>query len=91
MSINHHGKQSDLMRRFIEEQMGVAKREYPAGRMGAEDDGVLTYAMANDDRHRTIIIRFPKPIEWIGMGLQEAVQLRDSLDERIAALRGIKA
>lgn len=88
MSVNHHGdEQSDLIKRFHDQFMGTAKREYPSGRLGAEDEGSLSYAMASDDRSRTIYIRFPKPIEWIGLGIKDAEQLRDSLTERICALK----
>lgn len=91
MSASHHsGNQSELVKRFLEQINGTARRQYPAGRMGAEDDGQLSYAMANDDKHQTIVIRFGKPIEWVGLGLTEAVELRDQLTERIAALRGVK-
>lgn len=95
MSAPHHGdlpeKQSELVKLFMEQATGTAKRQFPNGRMGAEDDGCLTYAMATDDRHRTIVIRFPKPIEWIGLDVAAAEQLRDALSERLLALRGIKA
>ncbi len=88
MSVDHHGKNAS---KFINQLLGQEPREYTSGRMGADDDGVLAYAMATDDRHRTIIIRFPKPVEWIGLGEQEATELRDQLTERLMALRGVKA
>lgn len=55
--------------------------------MGAEDDGVLAYAIAADPRHRTIVIRFGKPTEWIGLGIQDAETLIDKLREKIVQLR----
>lgn len=92
MSAEHHGRfqeQIELQRRFLEQISGTARREYPAGRMGATDDGALSYAMANDDRHKTIVMRFGFPVEWIGLDLESAVRLRDELTERIMALRGV--
>ncbi len=59
--------------------------------MGAEDDGDLAYALTNDDKHQTIVLRFGKPVEWIGLGLKEAEELRNQLTERIMALRGVTA
>lgn len=92
MSASHHGgEQPELMRRFIDQLNGTAKRQYPAGRMGAEDDGQLSYAIANDDRHRTIIIRFGKPVEWLALGVTEAEELMQQLAERVLALKGITA
>lgn len=88
MSMSHHNpEQASLIQRFQEQMAGTARREYPAGRMGAEDDGQIAYAIATDDRHRTIIIRFPKPVEWVAMGVQEAEELRQQLSERIAYLK----
>ncbi len=89
MSLSHHGdhKQLEAMRRFADQIDGTARRKYPSGRMGAEDDGELSYALATDDKHRTIIIRFGKPIEWVGLGIKDAEDLRDQLTDRLAALR----
>jgi hypothetical protein len=90
VSMSHHyGESVDLVKKFMEQVNGTGNREYPQGRIGADDDGALSYAITNDDRHRTIIIRFPKPVEWVGLGIDDAVALRDNLTERIAALRGV--
>lgn len=94
MSMNHHGQNepnSELMKMFMEQATGTAKRQFPGGRMGAEDDGALAYAIATDDRHRTIVIRFPKPVDWIGLDMKAAEELRDQLTERLLSLRGVKA
>lgn len=82
---------SEVQERFMRQMTGTDRREYPSGRMGAEDDGALAYAIASDDRHRTIVIRFPRPVEWIGLDMTAAEELRDQLTERLAALRGITA
>ena len=91
MTVSHHGDHERLeaMQRFTEQIDGTARREYSAGRMGAEDDGDLSYAIATDDRHGTIVIRFGKPVEWIGLGIKEATELRDQLTDRLHAMRGI--
>lgn len=91
MSASHHNpaKAAEAMSRFLDQVTGKARREYPAGRMGAEDDGALSYAMASDNRRSTIIIRFGKSVEWIGLGIKEAEELRDQLEERLLELRGL--
>lgn len=86
-----HGEADELRKRFLDQLNGTAKRKYEQGRMGADDDGALSYAITNDDRHGVIVIRFGKPVEWIGLGVKEATELRDQLTERIMALRGIGA
>lgn len=91
MATQHHGdgERSKLMERFMEQQTGQYLRRFPDGRTGADDDGELTYAMATDDKHRTIVIKFAHPTEWIGLDVASATELRDQLTERIMALRGI--
>lgn len=97
MGLSHHGdgrserELHELRKRFLEQVAGNAKREWSAGRMGAEDDGALSYAMATDSRHGVIVMRFGKPVEWIGLGITEAEQLRDQLTERLMELRGVTA
>lgn len=93
MSVQHHGdgERSDLMKRFMEQANGEYMRRFPDGRTGADDDGELTFAIDTDDVHRTIVIRFAHPTEWIGLDVKSATELRDQLTERIMALRGIKA
>lgn len=102
MSTSHHGafppadhnqgrEMEAKIQRLMDQINGTARREYPAGRMGAKDDGALSYALATDMRHRTIIMRFGKPIEWMAMEQKEAEELRDQLTERLMELRGIAA
>ena len=81
MSAEHHGD-SALMRRFIDQLQGTAKREYPAGRMGHEDDGALSFAMTTDPVKKVVVIRFGKPVEWIGLGPKECVDLAQQLFAR---------
>ena len=52
MSFDHHSEKMrsvDEIRnkaRLLDQMIGRARREYPAGRMGADDDGLLSYAVA---------------------------------------------
>lgn len=78
-----------MLKRFESQVNGTAKREYSQGRISAEDDGDLVMAMTTDVRKGVIIIRFGKPTEWIGLGLEEAVAMRDGLTRRIMELRGV--
>lgn len=93
MSLSHHGdaEQSEWMRRFSDQLNGTARRAYPAGRMGADDDGQLSFAISSDVPRQTVIIRFGKPVEWIGLGIDDIDRLIDQLSERKLELRGVKA
>ena len=87
MSLPHHGRTPERL--FLEQMLGQSKRSYSAGRMGAEDDGDLAFAIATDVPHQTIVVKFPKPVEWIGLDRESAERLRDELTARLLELRGI--
>lgn len=91
MATSHHGedRSSDLMQRFLDEANGKAVREFPHGRVAADDDGASTYAIATDARHGIIRIQFPRPTSWIGLDVDTAQELVDQLSERLLELRGI--
>ncbi len=93
MSISHHQPSPDeeaAIRKFTEQFLGSTKRTWPNGRLGGEDDGETAFAIAVDPVKRVIIIRFPKPMDWIGFGVTEAIALRDKLDEKINELSAPK-
>lgn len=93
MSVNHHGDAEELnnLRRFVDQMHGTARREYPQGRMGHEDDGSLCYSLTADPRHQTVVIRFGKPVEWIGLGIEDIDNLIEQLTLRKLELRGVTA
>jgi hypothetical protein len=93
MSAGHHGgpiddnaadieRQNELMKRFIEQAEGKAKRTYGQGRIGAEDDGDLALAIAADREKGIVLVSFGKPVEWIGLGPREAVALAKTLVDK---------
>jgi hypothetical protein len=81
--------QAALRQRFLDQLDGTAKRQYSAGRMGHDDDGDLSFAIAADPKKQVIIMRFGKPVEWIGFGVEDAERLIESLTLRISELRGV--
>ena len=95
MATSHHGDSDNLRRdpaqeavikRLMEQLDGTAHREYPQGRMGHEDDGALSYAVTADKAHKVVVIRFGKPVEWIGLGPKEVNQLINMLKDRCLEL-----
>ena len=78
---------NEIMRRFISQVDGKAKRQYSQGRMSAEDDGDLAIAVGVDPQRKIIIIRFGKPIEWIGLGIAETEELIETLKDKIDKLK----
>lgn len=70
----------------MEQACGSTQRTWPNGRLGGEDDGESAFAIAADPVKRVIIIRFPKPMDWIGLDAVSATALRDKLNEKIAEI-----
>ena len=82
MGTSHHGGANPpnpeleaLMKRFIEQTEGRARREYTRGRLGADDDGTLAMAVRADPATGTVVIDFGKPVEWIGLSPQDVAGL----------------
>lgn len=61
-------------------------KQYPRGKLRADDDGQLCIAMAVKDQ--TIIIDFGKPVAWLGFGLAEAETLIRMLQSKVDELKG---
>ena len=93
MSTSHHGMpasqepEDSTIRRMLEQLQGTAKREYPRGRMGAEDDGALSFAVAADKENGVIVIRFGKPVEWIGLAPEDASKLITLLVQKMREVK----
>lgn len=83
MSLNHHGESpnpdTESMKRFLAQVEGRAKRNYPEGRIAAEDDGELAFAIAADRERKLVILDFGKKVDWVGMPPEQAIQLAQLL------------
>jgi len=60
--------------------------QFPQGQITPDDEGETLVAIAADPKRRLIFIRFPKPVTWVGLPLEEARQFRDLLIQRIGEL-----
>jgi hypothetical protein len=81
-------EQVSIMERFLQQAGGTAEREYSAGRIALDDEGSLALAIVTDKARKTIIIRFGKPVEWIGLGVAETRGLIQLLSERLKEIDG---
>ena len=93
MSVNHHGedgrqRMDDMMKRFLGQGDRTTVREYPEGRMGAHDEGSLAFTVGTDEKHRTVVIEFNKPVAWMAMSADDAARLAGLLIEKAKALGG---
>ena len=83
MSFPHHHEdyeqQSELLKRFREEQEGTAKREFPEGRLSGDDDGSITFKIGADPNKNVVAIEFSKPTHWVAMQPKQAIELAQAL------------
>lgn len=88
MGASHHGSQAEYeaQQRFIAEMLHKAKPAYPQGRLNERDEGETAFAVAADLERKVVIIRFAKPIDWLGLHVAETRQLANLLLEKAAQL-----
>ena len=91
MAVNHHGGSGsgpneelkrtldEMVRRFAAQGEGAAPRAYPKGRLGADDDGELVFAVTADRDKGTVNISFNKPVAWMGLYPSDVVALVKTL------------
>ena len=88
MSISHHSSPEDeeARRRFVEQVMGKAQEHFSEGRLSRQDQGDLSFAIASDKANGVVLISFGRPVIWIGMPKQQALQMAKLLTECSAEL-----
>jgi hypothetical protein len=61
----------------LRQEMRKLMGEYPNGRMNADDAGAIAMAVGHEDGR--VVIKFPKPVAWIGFSGDEAIALAQTL------------
>lgn len=72
--MSHHSSEPN---KELSAAMRALMGEYPAGRLNDEDAGAIAMAVGVEN-HR-VVLRFPKPVAWVGMTGDEAFELAQSL------------
>ncbi len=60
--------------------MGKVLGEYPEGKINKDDEGALAFMIGVEDGK--VVLKFPKPVAWLGMPPEQAVQLAQILIQR---------
>lgn len=91
MSFQHHNEgMSPEMRKLFEDEQasrqrfsdqvaGRAKRSWSDGRIGPTDDGDLAFAIGPHPDKELVVIDFGKPVEFVAMPPQQAVEMAQAL------------
>lgn len=98
MSFQHHSEGgSDELRKLFEDQgaartrfseqcEGRVSRTWSDGRLGGEDDGDLAFAVGPHPDEELVVVDFGKPVTFIAMPPQQAVELAQVLIKHARAM-----
>lgn len=85
--MSHHSPNDDATR-ALREEMKKVMGEYPKGRLNQDDAGAVAMAIGvESDR---VVLRFAKPVAWVGFTGDEAMELAQTLIKH-ARVAGITA
>lgn len=71
------GNPAENIEKSLREEMKKLMGEYPHGRLNKDDAGAV--AMAVGVESGKVILRFPKPIAWVGFTGDDAMELAQVL------------
>ncbi len=74
--MSHHSPNDDTTR-ALRSEMQKLMGEYPEGRLNDDDAGAV--AMAVGVESERVILRFAKPVAWVGFSGDEAMELAQVL------------
>jgi hypothetical protein len=84
--MSHHGSMPPDMpdmppeqRKVMSEAMAKLLGEFPDGKLNTNDEGALAVMIGVEGK--SIVIRFPKPVAWIGFTPEQALGIAQSLIE----------
>lgn len=82
--MSHHSQDDPTMPLHMQELMKALRTQqnnidgdFPDGKLTPHDEGALAVAVGTKDR--SVILQFPKPIEWIGFTPDQALDLAQNL------------
>lgn len=78
--------QSELLKRFKEQKDGLAQRKFPEGRLSGDDDGDITFKIGGDLDRNIVAIEYAKPVTWVAMPPQQAIELAQMLIKHARAV-----
>lgn len=74
--MSHHGNDPEAQR-AMSELMQQIFGEFPDGKLNQNDEGALAVMVGNENGK--VVIRFPKPVAWIGFTPEQAIDIAQTL------------
>ncbi len=84
--MSHHGNNpldpnskppSELLEKMAKQFQRKLMGEYPDGRLNDDDSGAVSMAIASQGDK--VLLQFPKPVAWVGLTGDQAMQLAQDL------------
>lgn len=75
--MSHHGSNPPFVQKALSEHMQKLMGEYPDGRLNPDDAGAVSMAVGVEEGR--VVLRFAKPVAWVGLTGNEALELAQSL------------
>lgn len=87
--VEHHGspEEQDSKNRLLDQVLNRAEPSHPAGKLNERDEGELAFAVAVDFQKNVVVLRFGKPVDWLGMSADLSAQLGYLLIEKARQLK----
>lgn len=87
--VEHHGspEEQEARNRLLDQFLNRAEPSNPAGKLNERDEGDLAFAVAVDFSKNVVILRFGKPVDWLGFGAEHAAHLGNLLLEKARQLK----
>jgi hypothetical protein len=63
-----------------------ATNRFPQGQLNQNDEGEIMFAVAADKNQGKVLINFGKPVAWVGMDREQAIDLSNLLRQKADAL-----
>jgi len=84
----HHASDfSDEIKKATNCLMLGATGNFPRGKIDRLDEGEIKFAVAADHKTKTVLLNFGKPIVWVGMTADQAIDVSNSLRDKAIELK----
>lgn len=74
--MSHHGMDPEAQR-AMSEAMQEIFGEFPDGKLNPNDEGALAVVIGHEGK--SVVMRFPKPVAWIGFTPEQAIDIAQTL------------
>lgn len=71
---------------FVRQKLGIFQEEHIADKVREDDEGTLAFRIGTSEEKQVVIVDFPKPITFIAMSPQDAVNFAKVLIKNASSI-----